>query len=1665
MINKIKFVLKTIFKIILWITGIVIAILFCIALLIRVPIIQNKLGNEITHILSKKTGSEINLEKIVINFPKSLFIQGLLIKDVQKDTLLYANKINIEMDMFALLKKNIHINSASINNLTVNLHRAANDSIYNFAFFIEAFKNNNQKKHEKSSTNNKTNFVIDVIDLKNIHLINDDKYAGLFAVTNFKQLHLSVKELDFDQQVYKAGMLSIHSLNQKIILSKTNGKLLQKIPRLLPAIYTENIEIKNTVLNYSDQVSDLSFITLINYLHVDNGNINLNKKQIAFNKLFLRKSFVKIRSANSHTSRANSSSAKSESKNKWLLSANEINLNGNSFSLNKMNKKFIKKSFDVNHFNCQNISLKAQNIFYSEDSSNVNLVSFSASDSNYFNIENLSAKFSMSKNSFAAETLQIQTRKSVINAGVKLKFASLSGFRDSVMNTVLFLNLKNAKVQSSDLLYFEPKLIEQPFFKNSFNSISFSGIINGPLNNLSGKNITFQAADKTTLQTDFNIMGLPYIKDSYFYFPNLVLHTGKRDLINLLGNKIFPKGITIPSDIKVNSAFKGKLNAFKSFVNITSDFGNVYLSGELEQNENFNGTIQTTQLDLGNLLNNKKILGPVSLKAKVKGHGLDSQNIKMKISSTISEFFVNNYNYHNLTIDGNLSPKKYEAKITLKDTNAEFDLDGFINLEAEKEQYKFNLNVKGMDLKKLNLSKEDLKIAFNAVADLKGKDMKTANGVAAITKIVVVNENNKYHFDSVLFASINEKGRSSLTLKSSIIGIKYNGSFAPVNLVKQLKKNINRYFPFAAENKSTPGVNELQNFNLEVYIHNHPIISEALFRDLKEFEPMVFKGSYDSTKKELRLNLSVSKIIYENINVKNFSFNVNSDAKTFNYNLSTTNIENNTLKLDNLIIKGKLENKTAYVNISSIGEKSNKKIIFYSQIIRDAENYKLIIDTSDFIIMNEPWKVSKNNYILFGPNGYLFHNLVFTKSSGEIMFTSINDVPNSDLHATIKNFDLKQISQIIQKDTLIFQGNMNGDVLLKKVHNGYGLITDLSVTDLTVRNILIGNLILKAENSASEKFNVNLQISGGDNNVFMKGYFIPKKEINGLYLESNINSFSPRTLEALSFGFITEASGNIKGHLLIKGSIKKPEIDGTLNFENVLMKPSVLNNQILFKNEKLIINSNQINFNSFTVLDKENHPAVIDGAIKINSLNNLVFDMNIHTNNFLLLNTTSKNNKQYYGRLLIDSRIKLKGSPSFPILNAHIKLNRGSNFTFAVPESKLTTDRGENIVLFNDTLKSNPILLRNEKKQKTKNALNNFDISSTIEIDKKSTLRIMLDPSNKDSLVVKGDAALSFASDPSGKLSLTGTYNISDGSYLVSLENIIKKQFKIESGSTITWNGDPFDADIRINAKYAIRTSPIDLIADQPLETNKTNFGQRYLFLVYLKLRGALLHPEISFEIQLPSGEKQGALAGTISAKLNQLNENPSSLNKQVFALLVLNRFIQENPLQTETDAGSTLARTSVSKFLSAQLNQLSSKIIPGVNLNFDVQSYNEYSSGQAQGRTQLELGLSKQLFNDRVNVQIGGAVDVEGEKVKQNSGTDIAGDVIVEYKITKDGKYRLKGFRRNQYEGAIEGQITETGTGLLYVFDFNKWAELFLKQQKQTSLKDSSGVNQSNNK
>jgi len=426
-----------------------------------------------------------------------------------------------------------------------------------------------------------------------------------------------------------------------------------------------------------------------------------------------------------------------------------------------------------------------------------------------------------------------------------------------------------------------------------------------------------------------------------------------------------------------------------------------------------------------------------------------------------------------------------------------------------------------------------------------------------------------------------------------------------------------------------------------------------------------------------------------------------------------------------------------------------------------------------------------------------------------------------------------------------------------------------------------------------------------------------------------------------------------------------------------------------------------------------------------------------------------------YGILAIDAGLHVRGNLDLPKVDGRLAVADNTDFTFVLPQSTPSLQERDGIVEFidqdqvvlNKTIKADSI--------DTQSRIKGMDVNVNIEVSKEAKVSLIIDKANGDFVKLQGEAELTGGVDPSGKTTLVGVYEVEKGSYELSV-SLLKRKFDIQKGSTITWTGEPTAANLDITAVYKTETAPLDLVEQQisglaPGEINQ--YKQRIPFNTLLQMKGELLKPVITFDIT--TDDKNNAVASsvveTVEAKLAQLRTEESEMNKQVFALLLLNRFIGENPFENSAGLSTeAMARQSVSKILSQQLNNLASGLIKGVDLNFDLESSEDYTTGQKNTRTDLNVGISKRLLNDRLKVSVGSNFGVEGEARQNESTTNIAGDVTVDYSLSRDGRYMLRAYRKNEYQVALQGQIIETGVGFVITLDYDQFKDIFKKSRNR---------------
>jgi hypothetical protein len=424
----------------------------------------------------------------------------------------------------------------------------------------------------------------------------------------------------------------------------------------------------------------------------------------------------------------------------------------------------------------------------------------------------------------------------------------------------------------------------------------------------------------------------------------------------------------------------------------------------------------------------------------------------------------------------------------------------------------------------------------------------------------------------------------------------------------------------------------------------------------------------------------------------------------------------------------------------------------------------------------------------------------------------------------------------------------------------------------------------------------------------------------------------------------------------------------------------------------------------------------------------------------------------FYGKMYLTSNLRIRGNLDKPVVDGTIKVLDDTDFTFVMPNEDPGMADRKGVVEFvdkSDTTRANVFAKLDSM---TVTRLTGMDVDLNLQTDKDAKFKILLDAGSQDALNIQGEAELNAGIDASSKITLSGTFTVDKGSYSFSF-GPVKKDFTFRKGSTITWNGDPLDAQLNITAAYTTKAPTLELVATQLGSENANLYKQRIPFNVLLKITDKLFQPQLNFDIDLD--ENNSVVSQDVISKVNNalttLRENPSELNKQVFSLIVLGRFMSTNPFESLSGGGGTeaIVRNSISSFLSGQLNRLASELITGIELDFNLTSEEDYATGAGQTRTDLNIGVSKMLLNDRLKITVGSNFEVEGNTRPGETANNIAGDIQLDYQLSQDGRYFARVYRKNQYQVTLQGQYVETGIGFIINMDYNRFKEIWMSSKK----------------
>ncbi|HEV2355643.1 MAG TPA: translocation/assembly module TamB domain-containing protein, partial [Puia sp.] len=954
-----------------------------------------------------------------------------------------------------------------------------------------------------------------------------------------------------------------------------------------------------------------------------------------------------------------------------------------------------------------------------------------------------------------------------------------------------------------------------------------------------------------------------------------------------------------------------------------------------------------------------------------------------------------------------------------------------------------------LDLRSLHLMADTLAFQGHIVANFASTNPDTLQGRLGVSGIRVVKGSRLLTTDSIVLLATNNAGLQDIQLHSEMADLDLRGRYLLTQVPTALEHTINRYYTM---NGFIDTAFSAQDWTLRMQLRPSPLVL-TLLPSLRGTDTVGGVMTFNSDRNDLHLGLRAPRIVSGTEFFHNIEIGAGTADSSLHYDVSVGDGHGSSLLLYKTAVYGSIADNRLTTTVL-LKDKNNKdRFRLAGTVDRPEGGIRLRFDPDSLLLNYERWIVSRDNFIRYDSTGVVAHDFTISNNGDTLSLNSRGNSGASPLDVRFGHFRLSTISRLANQDSVIADGVLNGDAEVRNVTTKPVFTSKLKIEKLSYKADTLGDLTLNVNNEKANALTAEIGLQGENNDIAISGdYYTDSSKMN---VRLDLRRINLAAFTGAAASVVDNMKGVLMGQLTIQGTIDKPAIRGSLNFDSAVITPAISGEALKVSSDEIGFDEDGFNFSQFTLRDSAGNKLILDGNVFTKDYHSFAFDLSLDAQNFRMVNAPENSSRPFYGQLNLDAAISLEGDMKAPAVDGTIRVNKNTNFFYNLPGQNPEVGDRVGVVRFVDHRTGDTLIDRKALALHARNSqIKGMDISLNLITDTSAALNVVVDPHTGDELDVRGSSNLVFQLEKSGKMDLTGSYEVAGGFYKMSFE-VLKRKFSIEPGSTVTWTGDPTSATVNLTANYTALAPSIDLvsnvISDLPqLERNK--FEQRLPFLVTLKLNGDLLKPAIDFDISLPTTTL--TLWPDVDQRLSELRIHKSEMNEQVFALLLLGRFVGQDPLASAAGGGSTpgnLALSSAGQIVTNQMDQAAASLIKPVDVHFNLINQQDFSTGYEIDYTELDVTVSKHLLQDRLRASVGSSFDVVGTGAPQQAPSNLAGDVDVDYKLSRDGRYQIHAYRQNQYEAVVLGQVIETGVGFIFLFNYDKFSEIWHRSKRLT--------------
>lgn len=674
------------------------------------------------------------------------------------------------------------------------------------------------------------------------------------------------------------------------------------------------------------------------------------------------------------------------------------------------------------------------------------------------------------------------------------------------------------------------------------------------------------------------------------------------------------------------------------------------------------------------------------------------------------------------------------------------------------------------------------------------------------------------------------------------------------------------------------------------------------------------------------------------------------------------------------------------------------------------------------IIAFHPFSLNEDNYIYIKSKEDIEANLKFTGSeNASLWIHSVQGESTMDeLHAELSQINLDVISKgfSFMPD---LKGLLNADFQYAPIDSSYMLLADVNIDNLLYEGGRVGEIMLNT---------VFLPLDAKDSQIDVHIYR-DRDEILNLtalhtsgkkdYVEGLLNitelplmMFSPFIPDKMA-----TMSGRMNGTLSVSGNTEAPLLNGTMQMDSASVYVTAATSTYRFDNKAVVIEDNQLRFNRYRIYASGDNPFVLNGTIDMSDPAKMMADLTMNADNLQLLNVKRNKESIVYGKLFVNMNSTVKGPLQSLQMRGNMRVLGNTDVTYVMTESPLTVqDRLDGLVTF---VSFGDTLFTRKRGSMGLYSTGGFDMVMSIRIDPAVRMKIDLTPDRSSYVELEGGGDLAFQYTSMGDMLLNGRYTLTGGNVRYELPIVSAKNFTIQEGSYVEWSGDVMNPRLNLTATERVRTS----VAPEGQVSRLINFD------VGVKVQQTLDNMALDFTLSAPEDMN---MQNELAAK------GPDERRKLAVGLLVTGMYIGGGSSGANMNMGAAL-----NSFLQKEINSIAGNALKSVDISFGMDSYDDAGGS----RTDYSFRFAKRFYNDRIRVVIGGRLS-EGENVEQSRSDNFIDNVSVEYRLDEGGSRYVKLFHNKNYESLLEGEIIETGVGIVLRRKMVKLSELFDFRRKK---------------